>query len=112
MANLADIPGRLRDVQNRISQAAIRSKRQPGDIVLLAVTKTLPIETIQQAYEAGLRDFGENRVQEALEKMASLPADIRWHLIGQLQTNKINKIPGKFILVHSVDSIHLAEALS
>jgi len=78
----------------------------------LAVTKTLPVETIQQAYEAGLREFGENRVQEALEKMGKLPLDARWHLIGQLQTNKINKTLGKFALVHSIDSLHLAGALS
>lgn len=112
MDNFSDISGRIRDIQQRIAEAAIRSKRQAGDVTLLAVTKTLPIEAIQKAYEAGLRDFGENRVQEALGKMERLPKDIRWHLIGQLQTNKINKVIGKFKLIHSVDSFHLAEALS
>src|ERR1019366_1067649 len=112
MANSSDIPGNIRNVQKRITEAVVRSKRQAEDVALLAVTKTLPLDVIQQAYEAGLRDFGENRVQEALEKMGSMPSDIRWHLIGQLQSNKINKIIGKFVLIHSVDSLHLAESLS
>ncbi len=107
-----DFSQRLHQVKVRMAEAAVRAKRQPEEITLLAVTKTFPVETIRQAYEAGLRDFGENRVQEALGKISDLPSDIRWHLIGQLQTNKINKIVGKFILVHSVDSQHLAEALS
>lgn len=107
-----DFPDHLHQIQNRIAEAAARSGRKPGDITLLAVTKTFPIETIRQAYEAGLREFGENRVQEALGKMSALPADVHWHLIGQLQTNKINRITGKFVLVHSVDSLRLAEALS
>lgn len=112
MVNLSAIPGHIRDVQTRIAEAAVRAKRQPEDVALLAVTKTLPVEAIKVAHEAGLRDFGENRVQEAVEKMEALPGDIRWHLIGQLQTNKINKIIGKFKLIHSVDSLHLAEGLS
>ncbi len=103
---------RIQEIQKRISDAAIRSSRQPGEITLLAVTKTFPVETIQEAYDLGLRDFGENRVQEALPKISELPADIRWHLIGQLQTNKINKVIGKFVLVHSIDSLSLAEAFS
>lgn len=107
-----EIQKRIKDIRERISEASVRSNRKPEDVVLLAVTKTFPVETIRLAYEAGLRDFGENRVQEALGKMNELPADIRWHLVGQLQTNKINKIIGKFALVHSVDSVHLAAALS
>ena len=103
---------RLQDVQNRIADAAARSGRNPDDVILLAVTKTFPLEVLKAAYGVGLRNFGENRVQEALEKMPQLPMDIRWHLIGQLQSNKINKMVGKFVLVHSVDSLHLAQALS
>lgn len=99
-------------VQERIAQAATRVGRKPDQITLLAVTKTFSLEALRPAYEAGLRNFGENRVQEALGKMGELPRDIHWHLIGQLQTNKINKIIGKFSLIHSVDSFHLAEALS
>lgn len=105
-------PENLQSVQKRIAEAAARSGRKPVEITLVAVTKTFPLEAIRQAYEGGLRDFGENRVQDALGKISELPADVRWHLIGQLQTNKINKIIGKFTLVHSVDSFHLAEALS
>jgi len=107
-----DFSDRLHQIRNRMAEAAVRAKRSPEEITLLAVTKTFPIDTIRQAYAAGLRDFGENRVQEALGKIAELPPEVRWHLIGQLQTNKINKIIGKFSLIHSVDSLHLAEALS
>ena len=107
-----DIAENIKSVQGRITDAALRSGRRPADVTLLAVTKTQPVETIQKAYDAGLRAFGENRVQEALEKMAQLPSDIHWHLIGRLQTNKINKMMGKFALVHSVDSLELALALS
>jgi PLP dependent protein len=103
---------RLQEVRNRIAEAAVRTARKPEDITLLAVTKTFPVEVLREAYRAGLRDFGENRVQEALGKMYELPTDIRWHLIGQLQTNKINKIIGKFVLIHSVDALRLAEAIS
>ena len=103
---------RLQEIQKRMEDAAVGSRRRPEEITLLAVTKTFPVETIQEAHDLGLRDFGENRVQEALPKIADLPADIRWHLIGQLQTNKINKVIGKFVLIHSVDSLSLAEAYS
>lgn len=107
-----EIRDRILEVQKRMAEAAAHSHRKPEEVTLLAVAKTFPPETIRQAYEAGLREFGENRVREALEKIGGLPPDIRWHLIGQLQTNKINKVIGKFVLIHSVDSIHLAQALS
>ena len=107
-----EIQDRLDKLRERIALSAVRSGRRPEDITLLAVTKTLPVETLQAAYQAGLRIFGENRVQEALEKIGILPNDISWHLIGRLQTNKINKIMGKFSLIHSVDSLELARALS
>jgi pyridoxal phosphate enzyme (YggS family) len=111
-ASMASFEDRLKDVRGRIADAARRSGREPSTVTLVAVTKTHPAETLRPAYENGLRDFGENRVQEALPKQAALPPDIRWHLIGQLQTNKINKIPGRFVLVHSVDSVSLAKAMS
>jgi len=104
--------GRLQEVRTRIAEAARRSGRDASAVTLVAVTKTHPIETIRMAYEAGLREFGENRVQEALSKIDALPSDVRWHLIGQLQTNKINKIPGRFKLMHSVDSVELGTAMS
>lgn len=112
MSNPNEFSGTLREIRGRISEAAVRSRRKPEEVTLLAVTKTLPAAVVQGAYDAGLRDFGENRIQEVLEKMPLLPLDIRWHLIGQLQTNKINKIIGKFTLIHSIDSLRLAEALS
>ena len=107
-----ELQSRIQEVQKRIAEAAVLSGRKSEEITLLAVTKTFPVETLREAYEAGLREFGENRVQEALGKMQELPTDIRWHLIGQLQSNKINKILGKFVLIHSVDSFSLAQALS
>ena len=103
---------RLQDVRKRIDEAARRSGRDASSVTLVAVTKTHPVETIQTAYQQGLREFGENRVQEALAKIDALPSDIRWHLIGQLQTNKINKIRGRFRLIHSVDSVDLGSDMS
>jgi pyridoxal phosphate enzyme (YggS family) len=107
-----DLQNRLHDIQKRIQDAAVRSGRDPADVALLAVTKTFPAETIRAAYDLGLRTFGENRVQEAIEKMTTFPADACWHLIGQLQTNKINKTLGRFALIQSIDSVDLAEAFS
>lgn len=106
------ITARSKEVRDRMAQAAARSGRSPDKVTLLAVTKTFPLEVLKAAYGAGLRDFGENRVQEALEKIPQLPMDIGWHLIGQLQTNKINKTLGQFVLIHSVDSLDLAQAMS
>lgn len=79
----------------------------PSDVVLVAVTKTRPVEDLQQAYDCGLRDFGENRVQEMIDKQPQLPADIRWHQIGHLQTNKVKYIAPFVHLIHSVDSLKL-----
>lgn len=103
---------RIQEIQKRIEDAAVRSGRKSSDVTLLAVTKTFSVEQIQEAYDLGLRQFGENRVQEALDKIERLPQNIQWHLIGQLQTNKVNKVLGRFNLIHSVDSLKLAKALS
>lgn len=107
-----DIQNQIHDIQKRIQDSAAKVGRNPSEILLLAVTKTVSLENIQKAYDAGLKDFGENRVQEALEKMPLLPWDVRWHLIGQLQTNKINKTLGRFVLIESIDSLELAQAVS
>ena len=96
-------------VRERIDAAAKRAGRDPEEIKLIAVSKTMPVEMLKEAYEAGQRDFGENRVQELVPKMEELPADIRWHLIGQLQKSKVKYISGKTELIHSVDSIGLAQ---
>ena len=79
-----------------------------GNAKLIAVSKTKPIEMIMEAYDAGIRDFGENKVQELISKIDKLPNDINWHMIGHLQTNKVKDLIGKVSLIHSVDSIKLA----
>jgi pyridoxal phosphate enzyme (YggS family) len=107
-----ELQTQIHDIQKRIEDSAAKAGRHPSDVLLLAVTKTKSVDQIQKAYDAGLKDFGENRVQEALEKMPLLPWDARWHLIGQLQTNKINKTLGRFILIHSIDSAELAQGVS
>ena len=82
------------------------------DAMLLAVTKTHGIDKIMEVYNYGLRDFGENKVQELLDKKGKLPDDINWHLIGHLQTNKVNKIVGEVRLIHSVDSLKILKKIN
>src|SRR6202162_3362702 len=102
----------LRGVRQAIATSAERAGRDPGEVVLVAVTKTLPVERIREAIGLGLRERGENRVQEALPKIEEIgPADLDWHLIGHLQTNKVKFIEGRFRMVQSIDSVGLAEAL-
>ncbi len=81
-------------------------------VSLIAVSKTKPVEMLQEAYEQGIRDFGENKVQELVQKYEELPKDIRWHMIGHLQRNKVKYIVDKVYLIHSVDSLRLAEEIS
>lgn len=98
----------LADVQARIAAAARASGREPSSVRLIAVSKTFPVEAVREAYEAGQRDFGENRVQEALEKSrATADLAIHWHLLGHLQANKVRKAVGPFTMVHGIDSIEL-----
>ena len=100
-------------VRSNIAEAAQRSGRSPGDITLVAVSKTVPVELVKIAYNLGVTDFGENRVQEALPKIAEFhPQGMRWHMIGHLQSNKAGKVAGAFDSVQSVDSLHLAKALN
>jgi pyridoxal phosphate enzyme (YggS family) len=102
----------LRSIRQAITRSAERAGRDPGDVVLVAVTKTLPVERIREAIRLGLTKLGENRVQEALPKIEEIgPADVDWHLIGHLQTNKVKFIEGRFRMVQSIDSVGLAEAL-
>jgi pyridoxal phosphate enzyme (YggS family) len=103
---------RLIEVRQRIDAAARSAGRNPTDVRLVAVSKTFPVSAIREAYEAGQRDFGENRVQEALQKITScadLP--IRWHLLGHLQTNKARKASSSFAMVQSVDGVELLDKL-
>lgn len=106
------IADQLALVQARIAAAAQRSGRDPASITLVAVSKTFPFDAVREAAAAGQRDFGENRVQEALQKIAQ-PADtpLRWHLIGHLQTNKARKAAPAFACVHSLDSLELLRKL-
>ena len=109
------IAERVEDVCRRIASACERSGRSPGEITLVAVTKGIAADAIREAVEAGVHHLGENRVQEAEAKQPSL-ADINalvtWHMVGHLQTNKIKSALGLFDIIHSVDSLHLAEAIS
>ena len=106
------IPENLKEIQKRIQMAAAKSGRRLDDVTLVAVTKTVATETIREALAAGVRVLGENRPQELVRKHDELATDAQWHLIGHLQTNKINKIIDKVALIHSLDSWRLAEALS
>lgn len=98
----------LQQVEENIKKACERSGRDRADVTLIAVSKTKPVEMLQTIYDCGVRDFGENKVQEMCDKMEVLPGDIKWHMIGHLQTNKVKYIVGKTELIHSVDSVHLA----
>jgi len=105
------VPQRLQGVLDRIRETCERSGRDEKEIELVLVTKQVETGAIQEAYGAGIRDFGENKVQEFLKKRPELPQDIRWHLIGHLQTNKVKHVVGAVELIHSCDRIELAEAI-
>lgn len=101
----------LKQTQNNIAEAAKKSGRTSDDILLVAVSKTKPLSALQEAYNAGIRDFGENKVQELCDKYDQLPKDIRWHMIGHLQKNKVRQVIDKTVLIHSVDTVALAEQI-
>ncbi len=101
----------IQDLKKSIRETARASGRDPEGIRLVLVTKTVEPSRILEAYQAGARDFGENRVQEWREKKPVLPPDIRWHLIGHLQTNKVKYVVGQAALIHSLDRLELADAV-
>jgi pyridoxal phosphate enzyme (YggS family) len=103
------INANIRQVTDRMQEVCRRTGRNADEITLVAVTKTVSVDRIAEAYAGGIRDFGENRVQELLQKKDRLPEDIRWHLVGHLQTNKVKYIADSIHLIHSVDGIRLAE---
>jgi PLP dependent protein len=107
----SDIAGHLETVRGRIAAAARRAGRDPATITLVGVSKTVPAERIRGAVEAGLADLGENRVQEARDKVPQLPVGLRWHLVGHLQGNKVNQAVRLFQVVHSIDSVDLLQRL-
>lgn len=101
----------LEEVEENIRKACERAGRDPKEVTLIAVSKTKPVSDVQEAYDCGIRDFGENWVQELTEKIPVLPDDIRWHMIGHLQRNKVKYIIDKAAMIHSVDSVRLAEEI-
>lgn len=101
----------LQEVEKRIQAACDRAGRKREEVTLIAVSKTKPVETLQEAYDLGVWIFGENKVQELTAKYEALPKDIHWHMIGHLQTNKVKYIIDKAELIHSVDSLKLAETI-
>lgn len=105
------IKEQLAEVEQRIQAACDRCGRKRDEVTLVAVSKTKPVEMLQEAYDAGVRIFGENKVQELVDKYETLPKDIKWHMIGHLQTNKVKYIVDKVACIHSVDSLKLAEVI-
>ncbi len=99
------------EVEKRVKQACLRAGRKREDVTLVAVSKTKPLPMLLDAYEAGARDFGENKVQEILEKSPGMPGNARFHMIGHLQRNKVRQVIGKTVLIHSVDSLRLARQI-
>ena len=113
------LAGNIAQVQERIAAACARTGHVPSEVTLVAVSKTFPAEIVAEAYRLGLRDFGENRIEEAREKIPNLKSqisnstpDLHWHLVGHLQSSKAQEAVGLFDVIHSVDSVKLAEKLS
>ena len=102
----------LVQVQKNIEESCKKVNRDPGEVTLIAVSKTKPVEMLQEAYAAGARVFGENKVQEIVDKYDQMPADVQWHMIGHLQRNKVKYIVDKVAMIHSVDSLRLAQTIS
>ena len=101
----------LKYIEDEIKKVCEKKNIDKNTCTLIAVSKTKPIELIKEAYDYGIRDFGENKVQEILEKYEQLPKDIRWHMIGHLQTNKVKMILDKVEYIHSIDSLKLASVI-
>jgi pyridoxal phosphate enzyme (YggS family) len=108
---MTNLETNLRSIQARISAAASRAGRSPAEITLVAVTKTQSPKAIQAAYDLGLRHFGENRAEEAETKIPHLPEDIAWHMIGHIQSRKAKRVIPLFRMIHSLDSVKLAQRL-
>ena len=112
---IMDIERNLRELERRIARAAERAGRSPADITIVAVTKGVAVEAIEAAIKAGIRHIGENRVQEArakIERLSTLELQPMWHMVGHLQTNKAKTAVQIFDIIHSINSLRLAEAVS
>ena len=101
----------LKEVEKNIQEACLRAGRKREEVTLVAVSKTKPVPMLEEIYEENIRHFGENKVQELCEKYDTMPKDINWHMIGHLQRNKVKAVIDKATLIHSVDSIRLAETI-
>lgn len=101
----------LEQVRKNIDEACRMAGRDPKEVTLIAVSKTKPVSMLKEAYDAGTRCFGENKVQEIMDKHPQLPEDIQWHMIGHLQRNKVKYIVDKVSMIHSVDSLRLAQTI-
>ena len=99
-------------IKDKMEATLVASGRAKDACTLIAVSKTKPVEMLREVYDAGCRDFGENKVQELLDKFDKMPGDVKWHMIGHLQTNKVKYIVDKVAMIHSVDSVKLAECIS
>lgn len=102
----------LKYVNERIQKSCLKAGRDEKEVTLIAVSKTKPVLDLMEAYQEGCREFGENKVQELVDKYEVMPKDIHWHMIGHLQTNKVKYIVDKVTMIHSVDSIKLAREIS
>lgn len=111
MEEYTSIKENLEHVEARIQAACKRAGRERSEVTLIAVSKTKPVPMLNAAYQAGIREFGENKVQELCEKYGEFPSDLHWHMIGHLQRNKVKQVIDKAYLIHSVDSVRLAEQI-
>ena len=111
MQEMKSIQNAINDVEEKMFAACKRVGRNPEEVTLIAVSKTMPVEAIREAMECGIIEFGENRPQELRDKQAEITEPLHWHMIGSLQTNKLKYVIGKTVLIHSVDSVHLAQAI-
>ena len=109
---MEDFKKNLEVIEENICNACKKAGRSRDEVTLIAVSKTKPVEDLQAVYDLNIRDFGENKVQELKDKIEVMPEDIKWHMIGHLQRNKVKYIIGKVELIHSVDSLRLAEEIS
>lgn len=102
----------IKNIEAQMGEACKRAGRKKEDVTLIAVSKTKPVKMVKEAYACGCRDFGENKVQELVDKREQLPKDIRWHMIGHLQRNKVKYVVDKAFLIHGVDSLRLAQEIN
>lgn len=109
---MEDFKKNLEIIEENICKACEKAGRERSEVTLIAVSKTKPLEDLQAVYDLNIRDFGENKVQELTGKIEAMPEDIKWHMIGHLQRNKVKYIVDKVELIHSVDSLRLAEEIS